>query len=71
MKKLLWMSLAALGFVACEKGIDDGNQQTGEMEQSYVAITLAATDVTTRATNGNQVQILMVFMKQERKRNVR
>ena len=53
MKKYLWMSLAALGFVACEKGIDDGNQQTGEMEQSYVAITLAATDVTTRATNGN------------------
>ena len=47
------MSLAALGFVACEKGIDNGNPENGEMEQSYVAITLAATDITTRATNGN------------------
>lgn len=53
MKKYLWMSLAALGFVACEKGIDNDNPQNGEMEKSYVAITLSATDITTRATNGN------------------
>ncbi len=49
MKKYLWMSLAALGFVACEKGIDNGNPQNGELEQSYVAITLAADGMSTRA----------------------
>ncbi len=42
------MSLAALGFVACEKGIDDGNQQNGELEQSYVAVSLMADEMTTR-----------------------
>lgn len=49
MKKYLWMSLAALGFVACEKGIDNDNPQNGEMEKSYVAITLAADGMSTRA----------------------
>ena len=49
MKKYLWMSLAALGFVACEKGIDNENPQNGEMEKSYVAITLAADGMSTRA----------------------
>ena len=50
MKKCLWISLAALGFVACEKGIDNDNPQNGEMEKSYVAVSLMADDMTTRAT---------------------
>ena len=49
MKKCLWISLAALGFVACEKGIDNDNPQNGEMEQSYIAISLASAEMGTRA----------------------
>lgn len=52
MKKYLWLSLAALGFVACEKGIDNENPQNGEKEQSYVAITLAAADINTSRAEG-------------------
>ena len=52
MKKYLFIALAALGFAACEKSADDNNvQQNGELEQSYVAITLAADDMT-RADDG-------------------
>ena len=50
MKKCLWISLAALGFVACEKGADNGNPQNGEMEKSYIAVSLMADDMTTRTT---------------------
>ena len=50
MKKYLFIALAAFAFAACEKPADDNNaQQNGEMEQSYVAITLAADDMGTRA----------------------
>ena len=52
MKKYLFIALAALGFAACEKPAEDNNaQQNGELEQSYVAITLAADDMGTRADN--------------------
>ena len=52
MKKYLFIALAALGFAACEKPAEDNNaQQNGELEQSYMAITLAADDMT-RADDG-------------------
>ena len=50
MKKCLFIALAALGFVACEKDEENsGLNLSGELEQSYVAITLAADDMSTRA----------------------
>ena len=50
MKKYLFIALAAFAFAACEKPADDNNaQQNGELEQSYVAITLASSDMGTRA----------------------
>lgn len=50
MKKYLIIALAALGFAACEKTAEEGNvQQNGELEQSYVAVTLLADDMSTRA----------------------
>ena len=50
MKKCLFIALAALGFVACEKDDENsGLNLSGELEQSYVAITLAADDMSTRA----------------------
>ena len=50
MKKYLIIALAALGFAACEKTAEEGNvQQNAELEQSYVAITLASDDMNTRA----------------------
>ena len=53
MKKYLLMALAALSFAACaEKGEDNTSTQNGELEQSYVAITLAADDLNTRADDG-------------------
>ena len=53
MKKYLFLAVAALGFAACaEKGLDNGPVQNGELEQSYVAITLAADDMTTKADDG-------------------
>ena len=53
MKKYLIIALAALGFAACEKTAEEGNvQQNGELEQSYVAITLASDDMNTRADDG-------------------
>ena len=52
MKKYLFIALAALGFAACaEKGEQNAPVQKGELEQSYVAITLAADDIT-RADDG-------------------
>ncbi|MBR5301093.1 MAG: Mfa1 fimbrilin C-terminal domain-containing protein [Bacteroidales bacterium] len=52
MKKYLFLAVAALGFAACaEKGIDSP-VQNGEVEQSFVAITLAADGMTTRAADG-------------------
>lgn len=50
MKKYLFIALAALGFAACEKTAEDNNvQQNGELEQSYISITLASSDMGTRA----------------------
>ena len=50
MKKYLLMALAALSFAACaEKGEDNTSTQNGELEQSYVAVTLTADDINTRA----------------------
>lgn len=51
MKKYLFIALAAFAFAACEKPADENNpQQNGELEQSYVAVTFTADDVT-RAEN--------------------
>ncbi|MBO5831269.1 MAG: Mfa1 fimbrilin C-terminal domain-containing protein [Alistipes sp.] len=51
MKKYLFIALAAFAFAACEKPADDNNaQQNGELEQSYVAVSLLADDMSTRAT---------------------
>ena len=51
MKKYLFLAIAALGLAACaEKGLDNnGPANNGELEQSYVAITLAADDMSTKA----------------------
>ena len=50
MKKYLFLAVAALGLAACaEKGLDNnGPANNGELEQSYVAITLAADDMATK-----------------------
>ena len=54
MKKLLFFAVAALGFAACaEKDFGNGPVHSGELEQSYVAITLAAGDMTTKADDGS------------------
>ena len=54
MKKYLFLAAAALGFAACaEKDIDsNGPVQTGELEQSFVAISLEADGMSTKATGG-------------------
>ena len=47
MKKYLFIALAALGFAACaEKGEQNAPVQNGELEQSYVAVTFTADDIT-------------------------
>ena len=51
MKKYLFLAVAALGFAACAEK-DNGPVHSGELEQSYVAITLAADDMTTKANDG-------------------
>ena len=51
MKKYLFTALAALGFVACENETENlGLNLSGELEQSYVAVSLLADDMTTRAS---------------------
>ena len=54
MKKYLFLAVAALGFAACaEKDIENNvPEQNGEMAQSYVAITLAADNMSTKADDG-------------------
>ena len=49
MKKYLFIALAALGFAACAEKIDDNAPHSGEVESSYIAISLSATDPSTRA----------------------
>ncbi|MBQ2024329.1 MAG: hypothetical protein II212_05160, partial [Alistipes sp.] len=53
MKKFLVSAMAVLALAACSKFNENGNSvvQNGELEQSYVAITLAADDMT-RAADG-------------------
>ena len=53
MKKLLVLALAAFAFAACSEKGEEGTQtlQKGELEQSYLSITLAADDMGTRAEN--------------------
>ena len=51
MKKLLFITLAAFAFAACETPAEEGNvQQEAQKEQSYMAVSLLADDMSTRAT---------------------
>ena len=52
MKKYLFIALAALGFAACAEKMEDTSLHNGEVENSYIAISLSATDPTTRANDG-------------------
>ena len=53
MKKFLVLALAAIAFAACaEKNEENAPVLNGEMEQSYVSITLASDDMNTRAADG-------------------
>ena len=54
MKKYLLISLATLGFAACNQSDDiDSPAHNGEVEESYIAISLSATDKnSTRANDG-------------------
>ena len=50
MKKYLFIALAALGFAACAEKMDVNSPVLkGEVESSYIAISLSATDPSTRA----------------------
>lgn len=51
MRKLLVLALAAFAFAACSEKGEEGTQtlQKGELEHSYLTITLAADDMGTRA----------------------
>ena len=67
MKKYLFLAIAVLGFAACaEKDIDNnGPVQNGELEQSYVAITLAADGMSTKADDGKYEEGLAAERKVE------
>lgn len=55
MKKYLFFAVAALGLAACaEKGLEESKSpvENGEFEQSYVAVTLAADDMSSKAADG-------------------
>lgn len=53
MKKYLFFAVAALAFAACaEKKLDnDASEQKGELEESYIAVTLKSADMDTRASD--------------------
>lgn len=51
MKKYLSFAMVALALTACQNDIE-GPAQRGELEQSYVAISLAADGMSTRASDG-------------------
>ena len=54
MKKYFFMALAAFTLAACENANNDPNfDLNGELEESYVAITLKADDLGTRAPEGD------------------
>ena len=53
MKRFLVLALAAIAFAACaEKNEENAPVLNGEVEQSYVSITLASDDMNTRAADG-------------------
>lgn len=52
MKKYLIIALAALGFAACAEKLENNTPHSGEVGSSYIAISLSATDPTTRADDG-------------------
>lgn len=51
MKKYLFIALAAFGLAACSEKM--GNHHSGKVENSFIAISLSATDPSTRAEDGN------------------
>ena len=53
MKKYFIIALAALGFAACAEKMNDGPSpvQTGELEQSYIAINLMSSELDTRVND--------------------
>ena len=55
MKKYLIIALAALGLAACAEKINGGvsPEQTGELEQSYIAVNLMSSELGTRAEEIN------------------
>lgn len=57
MKKYFIIALAALGFAACAEKISDGPspEQTGELEQSYIAINLMSSELDTRVNDDTPV----------------
>ena len=55
MKKYLFLAVAALGFAACAEK-DNGPVENGELEKSYVAVTLAAEDLNTKADDGKYAE---------------
>lgn len=53
MKKYLFVILAAFGLAACAEKIDDNSPvHSGEVESSYIAVSLTAADIDTRADGG-------------------
>ena len=57
MKKYLIIALAALGLAACAEKMNDGPspEQTGELEQSYIAINLMSSELDTRVNTDDPV----------------
>lgn len=57
MKKYFIIALAALGFAACAEKMNDGPspEQTGELEQSYIAINLMSSELDTRVNDDTPV----------------
>ena len=65
MKKYLFLAVAALGLAACAEKDINGPENNGELEQSYVAITLASSDMNTKADDGVYAEGLPVERKVE------
>ena len=52
MKKYLFIALALFGLASCAEKMGDENAHSGEVESSYIAISLSTADVDTRADDG-------------------
>ncbi|MBQ5692548.1 MAG: hypothetical protein IIV72_03775 [Alistipes sp.] len=61
MKKFLVSAMAVLALAACSKFNENGNSavQNGELEQSYVSITLASADMNTVLTMASTRRVVM------------